>query len=327
MKKLRVFQTTANRTASGFFAGKSGAVLLCFFLFPYLITLLAGNMQTGNEGEADALRKQLTEGGYEIVNVTALGKERIPLELYVAHSLAGVMGEEYEMEALKAQAVLLRTNLIPEEGKERLVTDTEYGSRKVAARHFQAAAETAGVYLEYEGKPIYGAYFRVSNGSTRNADEVTGTEEYPYLRRKLCERDFLSREYAASFSCPLAEFERKWQKLLKEAPSVLISGEEEGAERCKGGLELLRDSAGYVLAVKYGEEWVQGESFRYEFHLPSADFQITLEENEITFDTKGVGHGLGMSQFGANQLALEGEDYPEILSCFFQEVTFERLSG
>ena len=326
MQKLRVFQNVTKRTASGFSHRKFGTVLLLFLMIPYIITSLSGNMWRQDGENISAVREQLKAGRYEVVNETSLGRETIPLELYVADRLARTMEPEYEIEALKAQAVLLRTNLIPEEGRVGMVADEEYGKKEIPLRCLQAAAETAGVYLVYEEKPVYAAYFKVSNGSTRNGNEVLGNLEFPYLQETLCDRDFLSLEYANAVTCTLREFEQKWQGLEELSFEWIDPSGEKRKEQCIGNIELIRDSAGYVLGIKYKEKWVSGEQFRYEFHLPSADFRISIEENELIFETKGAGHGLGMSQFGANELALQGESYPEILKYFFKGVSLTRLS-
>ena len=326
MKKLRVFQNVTKRTASGFSIRKSGTVLLLFLLIPYIITSLSGNMWRQDAVDISMIREQLKAGRYEVVNETSLGKETIPLELYVADRLARTMEEDYEMEALKAQAVLLRTNLISEEGKVRVLVDEDYGKQEVSKRYLQAVAETAGVYLEYEEKPIYAAYFKVSGGSTRNGSEVLGNEQYPYLQETLCDRDFLSPEYTGAVTCTQREFEQKWQELQEVSLDKIDPSGEKRKEQCAGNFALIRDSAGYVLGVQYREKWVPGEQFRYKFHLSSANFGISLDKDEITFDTRGAGHGLGMSQFGANELALQGESYPEILKYFFKGASLTRVS-
>lgn len=326
MNKLRVFQNVTKRTASGFSLRKSGTVLLLFLMIPYIITSLSGNMWSRNEKDISVIRKQLKSGRYEVVNETSLGKETLPLELYVADCLARTMPEDFEMEALKAQAVLLRTNLIPEEGKIRVIVDEEYGKQEISVRYLQAVAETVGVYLEYEGKPIYGAYFKVSSGSTRNGREVLNTEEYPYLQEVLCDRDFLSAEYANAVTYTLREFEQKWQPLDEMPLEIIDPSGEKRKEQSAGDIELMRDGAGYVLGIKFKEKWVSGEQFRYEFHLSSADFRVSVQGDELVFDTRGAGHGLGMSQFGANELALQGESYTEILEYFFQGAHLTRAS-
>ena len=87
---------------------------------------------------------------------------------------------------------------------------------------------------------------------------------------------------------------------------------------------MVRDDSGYVKFFAYQDEWVQGEEFRYEYGLASSDFQISEDERNIIFEVKGIGHGFGMSQFGANEMAKDGKTYPEILEYFFQDVTMTK---
>ena len=78
------------------------------------------------------------------------------------------------------------------------------------------------------------------------------------------------------------------------------------------------DSAGYVLSVKVGKETVSGESFRDTYGLASSCFELQAFEEQTRVITKGVGHGLGLSQYTANEMAKEGKTYQEILQYFFE---------
>lgn len=326
MNKLRVFQNVKRkRTASGFHVRNLGTVLLLLLLLPYIITCFFGNLQQEKETMQMSVmvREQLGTGRYTVVNKTPLGEERIPLELYVADKLARTMGSEYEMECLKAQAVLIRTNLLPEEKYEIQVEDDKYGKTEICEKHLLAAAETKGVFLEYQGAPILAAYFPVSAGETRNAGEVLESSEYPYLCGASCERDFLSEDFASTVTYKKREFEALWENIKegksKETPEMWQEKEEAGSE-----MEILTDSAGYVLFFRNNGEWITGEQLREEYHLPSAHFQLREEGDEIIFSVKGAGHGIGMSQFGANEMAKEKKSYTEILEYFFKDINFSK---
>ena len=91
------------------------------------------------------------------------------------------------------------------------------------------------------------------------------------------------------------------------------------------GITLYRDSADYVLYVKKEGEYASGEQIRTEFHIPSSCFSISLENDRVKVSVRGVGHGLGLSQFGANEMAKEEKDYVEILNYFFQNVTITKF--
>ena len=123
MKKLRVFQafkTTGSvphrqplgskrRIVPGLFSKNLGTILLFLLMLPYIITFLFGNVKEGSQRMV-SLDKDGSpyEGTYSVSNVTAFGNESIPLEIYVADRLARSMGDEFELEALKAQAVLAK---------------------------------------------------------------------------------------------------------------------------------------------------------------------------------------------------------------------------
>lgn len=325
MNKLRVFQNVCKRRKPYGYGG----LLLFFLLLPVIITGLLGNgKQKEEETEMLMLMEQIMDGPCTVINETALGREEIPLELYVADVLMRTMGEEYEEEALKAQAVLLRAELIPDEGMSITISDQAYGKESVKKKYLMAVAQTRGIYPEYNGKPVYGAYCAVSNGQTRSASELLCSEEYPYLTGVICERDFLSTEYAKTVSFGIQEFETVFAQIKKTAveEETLENARENKRYESKGGMDIIRDSAGYVLYLRYQDEWAEGETVRYALNLPSASFEIDKDGDEIYFRCKGAGHGLGLSQFGANEMALEGKNYIDILNYFFQGITLTKIA-
>ena len=85
-----------------------------------------------------------------------------------------------------------------------------------------------------------------------------------------------------------------------------------------------RDSSGYATQVKIGEKTVAGEEFRGYLGLNSACFSLKEVENKVRIVTKGLGHGLGLSQYGANELAKEGKNYKEILKHYYKDISIEK---
>lgn len=333
MKKLRVFPTVKNkRIVPGSSFRNLGTILLFLFFLPYFITFLFGNLQNSRENlERECIKEQLSGSYVYVCNETAAGTERIPLETYVADKLSRSIDGSYEIEALKAQAVLIRSGILSKadgyEGiRDIFLEDEDYGSGVVSEKFLQATAQTGGICLTYEGTPINGAYFAVSNGATRDGEEL-GLSEYPYLKRVLCEKDFLAPDYSEKVSFYGQEFERIWEQC---APNAITEEEilkDEKVRKEKEGAEttLYRDSAGYVIYAEREGKYVSGEQMRIEYMLPSASFHIGEEEKTISFSVRGKGHGLGMSQFAANEMAKEGEDYTEILKYFFQEATISKF--
>ena len=323
MNKLKVFEKVFHkRAASGFPVKSPGTVLLLFLMIPYIITSLVGNAGEAQAPLADVkeMEAQLLEGNGYVYNKTALGTEKIPLEVYTADVLERVMGEGYEMEARKAQAILIRTNLISGTDEEITVSDEEYGKSTVRMENLQAVCETRGICVYYEGNPVYGAYFLVSGGNTRCAGEIPGMENYPYLVQVPCERDYMSKDYMHKVEYSVEEFEKVWEKCREikeeEIPDQTLMEE-------TGEIVIAKDGAGYGLFLKYREKWILCEELRYELRLPSSDFKIEKEGGGLVFTVKGSGHGLGMSQFGANEMALKGKDFDEILRYFFRDVNIQ----
>lgn len=420
MKNFRVLKTVREKgIISGFSVKNLGMILFFLLGAPYLVTLLFGNLHSKEMAQdmQENVMRQLTQGSYAVRNRTHMGEEVIPLELYVADKLVRTAEQDWEAEALKAQAILIRTELhrqMKEQGASGLlidkdgtvkgqltesslleVTDEEYGSRPVFERAYQAVAETAGLCVMYQDRFILGAYFAVSSGMTRSASQLE-LSQYPYLKSVICEKDFLSEEYYESHAFSESEFWKIWEEIEGEeaeeeaTQEVKIVGEEaaqkeedagegaaemveeknkvreeteqetetarketeQGAETAReeaaqeakdageeqvskeawqimetGEKEIVytRDGAGYVLYLECDGKRIGGENFRQAYHLASADLYISREGNDLVISTKGKGHGLGMSQYQACQMAKEGESAAQILEYFFADVTITKI--
>lgn len=262
--------------------------------------------------------------------LSAGGVRRIAMEEYLYGVLPMVIPAQYEPECIKAQAILLRTNLIKkymeqvksgesilEDAAQSCLTAPQlkemWGSSyyENSEKIRQAVNDTRGIYITYNGMPIESCYFRVSAGRTRDGEEVLG-EEFPYLRSVACPKDYLSADYLTHITMKKKEVER------------LIGGEV---------TELQYDSAGYCTAVFLQEtegspagehRKLSGEAFRELLHLSSASFTMEEEAGKFLFTVKGTGHGLGFCQYAANELAQGGYDYNSILSYFFQNIALDK---
>ena len=297
------------------------------FLLPYVCACLWGHV--GVETEVLRQNRQQEEAEdeieYPVEAVMKWGVWEIPMEEYLAYKLESVMPDTYESEALKAQAVLLRTELmrvLQEQGEEHLQVSGDglekwYETNEVMEEGFsvyrQAVSETDGLYLCYRGDPIQASYFKISNGQTRDAARVWQTEKYPYLTSIACVQDKAAQDYGS-------EVTLSKEKCMREIQEHI--GERYSAQELWDGMEFTYDTAGYVTNVSFfaeGEEVGQmdGEAFRYLFALQSASFEMEQTDIQVIFHVTGVGHGFGMSQYGANCKALNGETYDEILKEFF----------
>ena len=296
------------------------------FLLPYVCASLWGHVgeETEQLRQREGMPQAQEAAGYEILVKYDWGVWALPLEEYLVYKLSAVMPQEYEKEALKAQAVLLRTEVVEalreEDTKSLQISgggmerwyETDTGSEAYLPWR-QAVEETAGLYLCCEGEPIQASYFKLSNGQTRDAAEVWDTDTRPYLTGISCVQDKAARDYSSIVKVSRTNYVRTLQARLTGNFSQ---------QEILEGAAVSYDSAGYVTKVSFSAEnketqEIDGEEFRYLFDLPSASFEMEQEKTQVIFRVTGVGHGFGMSQYGANCMALNGETYDQILAEFF----------
>ena len=251
-------------------------------------------------------------------------------ELFVAGVLASQMPVSYEKEALKAQAVIARTQIyrmLEEKGIEDLeaedlpqymsISEMEkvWGYSKMQdyySKLKEAVTETQGITMKYKGKYIEPSFHAVSNGNSRSGNEVYHSEDYPYLTKVDNPYDILSEDYLKVIMISKEELA---EKMNQEFGSNLL------AESILNQINVKsKDGAGYVTNVQIGECTMAGEEFRKILDLNSSCFIIEESEGKIRITTKGLGHGIGLSQFNANEMAKNGDDYQKILNYYFKNI-------
>ncbi|MBR6770138.1 MAG: SpoIID/LytB domain-containing protein [Lachnospiraceae bacterium] len=348
--KLKHNKAGNRRGVSGPDSRDLGAILLFIFLLPYIVSFFFGHTGSGGtakEGEAvegyqmeqGLFQEVWEEAEFIICSRTGAGMEVMPMETYLLNRLPATIDTGYEIEALKAQAVILRTELIRkyqdarkagEEleqigGKPCIYIEDRLiavdGNRYDKCR--EAVEETEGMYLIRDRYPVKAPYFAVSAGTTRNGSEALPEEEYAYLKAVVCNRDFTSPEYTQSIQLGKKAFIEGLQELIVKYTEQ--SGVKLEMDNLVSQLNLTRDSSGYVTEVGIGEISISGESFRAAFSLPSSCFELEEGKDFLWINTKGVGHGLGMSQYGANEMAKKGSDFIDILGYYFLDAVIERL--
>lgn len=312
-----------------------GAVLLFVFLFPYIVAFFFGNVNTEYEETQEST-------SFIVCNTTLAGTEKMPLETYLACRLPASIDTSCEPETLKAQAVILRTELmktyrdgLEQEGETPVNSKEQDGKKYIYVESVIAMTDgeeyekcrtavnsTKGMYMTYEEKPIKAPYFALSAGMTRNGNEALKSTEYPYLKSVMCERDFTADEYVQTVRINETAFFLRLQEVY---PEIVW---EEGKE-LTDILRIDRDRANYVTKIEAGNFSMSGETFRSIFSLNSSCFTVELENNAIINDTvvikvKGVGHGLGFCQYAANEAAKKGSDFIDILNYFFTDIVIEK---
>ncbi len=226
------------------------------------------------------------------------------LKEYCIGKLAQEVSSDYEAEMLKVQSVLVRTTVyqeIEELGEAIFETEQVANIEKIDALHYKKLEEaweaTNGQVIMYNNKLALVPFHQISNGKTRIGKEVLGSDDYPYLQMIECPKDVEADKQMES-------------KFIEVTNAKVVS----------------YDSAGYALRVTVGEETCSGESFRDTYGLASSCFELQSFENNTRVITKGVGHGLGLSQYTANEMAKEGKNYKEILQYFFEGTEIQEVA-
>lgn len=279
------------------------AVLAILILLPYVITVIING---------PSLKSGSTVGKNYVKVKSGSDTVELPLDEYCMGVLAKEMSVECETEALKAQAVLVRTSLykkLQEQGTDVVFEESfwtakdmekKWGMSKYSKYYEKLKSvweETDGQVLMYEGQLAVTPFHQLSNGKTRVGNEAFGTETYPYLPMKECEKDL---------------------EAPKQMQTVMIDQTD-----CE---VLAYDSAGYVTEIRAGEETMTGEAFRKNYNLASSCFTLQEYEGKLRITTKGVGHGVGLSQYTANEMAKEKKPYTEILQYFFEGTEMQEVA-
>lgn len=271
--------------------------------------------------------------------------ETVPLETYVRGVVAAEMPMTFELEALKAQAVAARTYIVRRMTKGdysdmslpgAMVTDSvqhqAYISEAALAKKWswfdrgrnldklnRAINETAGLVATYQGEPIQAVFFSTSNGYTENSEEYW-SEPVPYLRSVASPWDVeQSPKYKETMTLSAAEIAK--QLGLPDAQTVMADG--------GGDVQVLSQTTGHrIESIRIAGQTFSGREVREKLGLRSSHFDWTWRNGKAVITTYGYGHGVGMSQYGANGMAREGKRAEDILRYYYQgiEITPWRLS-
>ena len=296
-------------------------IMLSFF--PVASSLLFGARESYVSALVSQSSLSLVSGRIHTVTVQnpVTGDREVMSERdYLCGIVASQMPIEYDDEAIKAQAVASYTLIkyrriygTPAEAQSLLSKKElkkKWGEDYVRnySRLRKLVSSVYGEYIAYHGEPILAAYHDFSCGVTEYGGNVW-TGDYPYLaavesRDDVCAEDYRStvRMTAEQFSSVCSE---KLGFSLKGEPSEWVVG-------------CVRSDSGYVMSYTLCENTVGGQRMRNAFGLRSACFTLKYEDNAFVFDVRGSGHGVGMSKFGANLMALNGKTYREILAHYYK---------
>ena len=302
--------------------------------------LAAGGERVPETREGDA-QEQSAQGQRDsaVLLTVQAGEtvESMALDQYLRGVVRGEMPASFELEALKAQAAAERTYVYYQLAAGRkeahpdadVCTDpgccsawlSEEAAREKWGEDFdgwesrieEAVAATDGQTALYDGQPILAVFHSSSAGKTAEAGDVW-SGDVPYLRSV----DSPEGEETVPNYYSAAEFTAAEAKtLLAQAhPELTFSG---GPDKWFGAAE--RDDSGRVSTVEVCGAPLRGVEVRRIFSLRSACFTIDAAAERVTFRVTGYGHGVGMSQYGANELARQGKTWQEILMWYYADIT------
>ena len=302
---------------------------LILFIIPIIITLLffkikVFKFKTGfnhNEEQKQVIIRVLKDDNTI---------EKMNIEDYLVGVVSSEVPVTFEKEALKAQAVASRTYALKQiennKNKEYDVTDNVlsqvYSNNDKLKERWgndfdsnykkikDIVEETKGEYISYNNDYIYAFFFSTSNGKTEDNKNVFG-EDLPYL--KVVDSSFDENETTSFLTTKNFNKTDFYNMLgINYSDSLYINNIE-------------RSESNRILSLSINGIFFKGRDFQKKLSLRSNDFEIKETNDEIIINTKGFGHGVGMSQYGANALAKKNKSYKEIIKYYYQGTEIKKL--
>lgn len=310
--------------------------MMCFFLSLAMILCPLISVEKANDsisqeflGETFVNSELNSNPSYKDATVKIMSADSKNItEISLREYLIGVafveVGPYYHEEAIKAQIVashtmleytkshktedLLGADITDDSSTHQGYMDIEEQKQKFGENYSvyrekieKCVDEVIPYIIYYDNEPIIATYFAISNGNTENAKDVWGGD-VPYLISVSSEQDKNATNFTSTKTFTTENFE---ETIIQNGGKGIEIG------------EIKRTDTGMVKTIVIGGKAFKGTEIRKLFSLKSSTFEISEENGKITFTVKGYGHGVGMSQHGANCLAKEGKTYKEILAHYY----------
>ena len=309
-------------------------LILIIFLIPVLFTKRR-DIKEVIQTEENNIETNYDYGKYnkiKLLHSKSQEVEELELDTYLLGVVSSEMPANFEEEALKAQAVVARTYTlykiineskhenadicddptccqawISKEDRFNKWNENEREDNWVKIEN--AVNTTRGKIVTYEGEPINAFFHSNSGGTTETVTNVWGGANYPYLQSVETSGEDTYKQYNSEVIMTKEQFVSKIKKFHNNF-EINLDKENE--------IEILEyTEGGRIKTIKLGNLTLSGVEIRNIFSLKSAKFEIFIEDENIRFNVIGYGHGVGMSQTGADSLAKQGFDYQEIIKHFY----------
>lgn len=252
------------------------------------------------------------------------GTIELELETYLIGVVAAEMPAEFHEQALMSQAIIARTYALKAISQNKVLTDDEstqsykdptelqkmWGSKYDAYYNKikKAVDNTKGIYLSYKGSYIEAVYHSTSNGQTEDAKNVWGNS-FPYLISVKSPYDTTNKSFTYTKKFSYSSISKLLNDNITPETEIIILAKTEGNR---------------VKTISINNKTYTGLKIRSSLGLRSTDFVIEQLPEEVIITTKGYGHGVGLSQYGANGMAQNGSSYQEILKHYYKGVTISQ---
>lgn len=293
-------------------------VCLLAVCIPYIVTLAWSGRVEGHYPETKEIKKTVI-----------LDKGNIPSAVDVEEYLIGVTAVQipasYEIETIKAQALIARTYLYKQMGEEDEIKESELNLNYLAESSMEdtwgkehyleyykkmkdAVEATRGQTITYDGAYIDPLFHRISAGKTRRGDEL-----HPYLAEADGHFDLEAENYLSIVIFSREDF-TALLNAMSDSPGIT-------SEQAMESIQIVeKDEAGYVNSLQIGMKSYTGEDIAAALNLRSAAFSFEDYEGKIRVSVKGIGHGYGFDQYGADLKAKEGWKAEELLKFYYKNI-------
>lgn len=307
-------------------------LMLIILVVPSIIVLTLGTNAAGtNKAKEETALTDTESISVAVMRTKADVVEDVPLENYIVGVVAAEMHADFELEALKAQALAARTytvsHLMGNNQEETYdITDTVqhqvYKNDKELRKQWgssydenmqkikNAVHATEGEILTYNEEPIMPAFFSMSNGYTENSEDYW-ENELPYLRSVESPWELDNPKLTDQKTFSITDLEELLEINIgdKKSTDIVIS----------------RKESKRVEQLTIEDNRFTGREIRDKLELRSSDFSVTQKDDHYIFTTKGYGHGVGMSQYGADGMAKEGKTYKDIVKYYYQGIEISNI--
>ncbi|OGO79582.1 MAG: stage II sporulation protein D [Clostridiales bacterium GWB2_37_7] len=312
--------------------------LVVIFAFVFIIFALPLIILKGCQREEPEVKKveDFDSVKISVFNVEKNQLQEMDLEEYILGVLAAEMPSTFQMEALKAQALAARTYTLmkakafggagcDKHPNADICTDFNHSQaykdpKSITynyEKYAQAVLETKGEVIVYDNTLIQAVFHSTSGGKTENSEEIW-SNKVPYLRSVISEYEDDSPKLVTNRKIEVDDFIAAMKKLN--------NGIKLSSKNIKNQIKILdRSEGGRITRIEIGGEVISGSAVRGALGLNSSNFSISYDGNTMQFTVLGNGHGVGLSQYGADGMAKNGSNYKEIIKHYYQGVEIVNL--